>query len=134
MKFKSVTGSDVQINLLSGHSGTVFANEWTELHPMFHREALALGCVTDNMSAEAIAASELPSPEAAAQASLVRTSKIRDAIEAMILDGDKADFTQSGMPSLTKLGKRAGFGVERTEMEAIWKQIEADNDVVPSGE
>jgi len=125
MKFKSISGKDIQINLDSGYSGTVFADDWCDLHPMFHREAIAQGAITDNMSQEAINAHILQPGETGG---VPRMKLIRDAIDAMILDGNKSDFTQSGLPNLKRLGERVGFGVERTDMEAVWAEITADDD------
>ena len=48
MKFKSPSNKPVYIALLSGHSAYV-GNEWRELPLLMHREALAAGCITDNM-------------------------------------------------------------------------------------
>lgn len=124
MKFKSISGKDIQINLDSGHSGTVFADDWCDLHPMFHREAIAQGVITDNMSAESIAAASV----VAGDGGIPKMKLIKEAIEAMILDANKSDFTQSGHPNLKRLGERVGFGVERTDMEAMWAEITADDD------
>ena len=131
IKFRSGTDKDVQINLDSGYSATV-TPEWCEIHPMFHRDAIALGCITDNMTAEAIAlhhkVGDLNAPM------LDRKAKIRDVLHAMILDGDQDDFTQSGHPDLRKVRSRVGFGVERDEMLAVWNEIKEDDDITVPGD
>lgn len=119
MKFKSPTGSDIQINLDSGHSATVFANEWTELMPMFHREALMRGAITDNMSEEAIAGAALQS----ASVSPDRKEMVLAALREMIADKDKDEFTQSGQPKIGALRERLGIGIEREEMMAAWAEL-----------
>lgn len=124
MKFKSPFDYDIQINLDSGHSATVFANEWTELMPMFHREALMQGAITDNMSAEVIA-SAVP---VSATVSADRGSMIEACLREMIADGDKDEFTQSGQPKIGAVRSRLGINIEREEMMAVWA------DLVDSGE
>lgn len=124
MKFRSPTNQDIQINLLSGHSATV-TPEWCDIHPMFHRDALAEGCISDNMSEAAIAAGVVVD---GGTSGVDRKGKLRDALEAMILDANKDDFTQSGQPKIGAVRDRVGFGVEREEMMEAWNAIsEADD-------
>ena len=121
MKFKSPTGKDIQINLDNGHSGTVFADRFEDLHPMFHREALMAGAITDNMDLKAIESATEEGGTA-----MVRKDRIRDAIIELLDGGDQENFTQSGQPKLAKVRELVGFGIDREEMMAVWAEITAD--------
>lgn len=123
MKFKSPTGKDIQINLDNGLSATVFP-DWCDLQPAFHREAYALGCISDNMSDDAIAAGMA----VASGVGIDRKQKIRDALEKMMLDGKPEDFTANGQPKIGAVRDLVGIGIDREEMMAVWNEIEADAD------
>lgn len=126
MKFVSPDGTDIHISLTSGHAALV-GSEPVELAPIFHREAIARGCVPSNMSKAARAAGkETGTP------TFDRKAVIKKALEDMIADGDEEEFTNNGIPKLPAVRARAGFGVDKEEMVVIWeelaKQLDEDDD------
>lgn len=123
MKFKSPTGKDIHINLDNGASATVFADRFDDLHPMFHRDAMIAGAITDNMDTKAI-----ESAQQSAAAGVDRKERIRVAIDTLMQSGDPDNFTQSGQPKLPKVRELVGFGIDREEMMAVWAEITADDE------
>lgn len=110
MKFKSPSDQPVYIAMLSGHAA-VIGNEWRELPPFMHREALAAGCITDNMDAETINAMvNDAAPKDSNHDILVR------AIKAMMDDPQEGDFTGAALPNLKHLSKRVGWTVNKEDM------------------
>lgn len=123
MKFISPDGKNIHISLTSGHSAVV-GKEPVELQPMFHREAIALGCVTPNMSKAA-----RDSNKVEGKPTFDRKAVIRKALEDMIAEGNEEDFTGNGIPKIPAVRARAGFGVEKEEMTAIWEELTAELDL-----
>lgn len=112
MKFRSVTGKDVQIGLTSGHTAIV-TPQGVELEQRFHREAIARGCLPGDM----------PEPTQEAPSQFNRKQVITDAINAMLAGSEPDDFTKHGKPDLRKLNAKVGFNVERSEADALWDEI-----------
>lgn len=121
MKFTSTTAEPVHIGLLSGHTAVV-GTEPTELQPIFHREAIARGCLPEGVVLQ----------QAQAPGNFDRKQVIKDAINAMLDGTDESDFTGDGKPKLTKVSARAGFQVSREEADAIHAEIEAETN--PGGQ
>lgn len=122
LMFKSPTGSEITLSLPPMHSVTV-GEEWVEVHPMFHRIAMANGCIRSDMSPEAIRVmteDDNKQPEAPESQDEV----IIAAMKAMKEEGNEEDFTGSGYPDLRRLRSRVGFGVDRIDMVRLWDQME----------
>ena len=113
MKFRSPTTESVSVGLTSGHMAVV-TPEPVELGAIFHREAIALGCIP-----EGVAAAVSPSNTKTFDRALV----IGEALQAAIDEGKPEDFKQDGMPDLGALAKRVGFKVSREEADAIWAEV-----------
>lgn len=122
MKFVSPDGKDIHISLTSGHAAIV-SKDPVELPPMFHREAIALGAVPSNMSKAAREAGK-----EAGKPTFDRKAVIRKTLEDMIAEGNEEDFTGNGIPKLPAVRTRAGFGVDKEEMTAIWEELTAELD------
>ncbi len=117
MKFRSTTEEDVHIALTSGHTAVVGV-EPTELAKMFHKEAIARGCLPEGVDAD--------EPIAPAGAAFNRVEAITKAMNEM-LDGQvEGDFTAAGKPVLAKLNARLGFNVPRSEADSIWDVVSKD--------
>lgn len=110
MKFKSPTEQPVYIAMLSGHSA-VIGSEWRDLPLFMHREALAAGCITDNMDAATISAKI----NDAAQQESNHDILMRE-IKAMMDDPKEGDFTAAELPHLKALSRRVGWTVNKEEM------------------
>lgn len=113
MKFKSTTGEAVHLALLSGHTAVV-GTELTELPKMFHREAIAKGCLPEGV--------ELDPAESTAGA-FDRKKVIRESIEAMLDGTDPEDFTNDGKPKVDRVSAKVGFRVSREEADAVFEEI-----------
>ncbi len=113
MKFRSTTGEDVFMSLTTGHTAIVGV-ELTELDKMFHKEAIARGCLP-----EGVAEDQAPDTSGAFN----RKEVIVNAINEMLDGGDEDDFTSTGKPDLRKLNAKVGFQVARNEADAIWEEI-----------
>ena len=115
MKFRSTTGEECHISLTTGHTALV-GTELTELPAIFHKEAIARGCLPEGVE-----------PDAAPDTSgaFNRKQVIVDALNLM-MDGDtEGDFKADGKPNLTALNRRVGFQVARDEADAIWEEVSA---------
>lgn len=120
MKFKSPTEKPVYVASTTSVCAWV-GPEYRELPACLHREALAKGCITDNMDAASISEQgqsepgRINAPE----------ERLRDVLVELSVRGGAEDFTRDGLPDMRKLTKKCGFGVNREDMVRIWQQIRA---------
>ena len=112
MKFKSTTGEDVFIALTNGHT-TVVGKDYTEIDKMFHKQAIALGCLPEGVEPEVTSSGN----------GFDRKKVIADAINVMLDGGNEKDFNTNGKPDLRALNARVGFTVPRDEADAIWEEV-----------
>lgn len=118
MKFRSPTSEPVPIGLTTGHTALI-TPEGVELDQMFHREAIAQGCLPESVTAEVAA------PE---QKAFDRALVIGEALEAMVAGQDADDFTAAGKPDLNRLAAKVGFKVSRDEADKVWDEVSKDAD------
>lgn len=109
MKFRSTTGEDVYLGLVTGHTAIV-TSKGNELDAKFHKEAIAQGCLPEGIDDTP----EDKTPQ------FDRKQVITDALNAMLAGSNEEDFTAQGKPSLSKLNERLGFTVSRSEADSIW--------------
>jgi len=112
MKLYAPTEEAVQIGLTSGHM-LVIERAGTEVPPMFRREAIARGCLTDP--------NEVVDPEQ--EPAFDRSKVIATAIRAMLEGSAEGDFNGDGRPNLNALQKRVGFSVQREEADRIFEEV-----------
>ena len=112
MKFRSTTEEEVHIALTSGHTAVVGV-EPTELAKMFHKEAIARGCLPEGVEDD----------EPVQAGGFDRVDVITKAMNAMLDGGEEGDFTKAGKPDLSKLSARVGFNVPRVEADQIWEVV-----------
>ena len=113
MKFRSPTDENVSVGMTTGHMA-VITPEGVELDAIFHREAVALGCIPEGTSA----------PASALEAKAFdRALVIGEALQAAVDNGKPEDFKTDGTPDLNALSKRVGFKVGREEADAIWAEV-----------
>ena len=109
MKFFAPTDEPLHLALTSGHTAVVMP-EGTELHVMFHRQAVANGATTtettvnDEMNA--------------------RTFSIEQALEDAAVANTDGIFDKQRKLVLHKLIAKLGFQVNRQEMEAAWQRVQ----------
>lgn len=118
MKFKAPTDEPVQINLTSGHTcfipGADKAPDGVEIHPMFHREAIARGAEPFGV----------PSMKLDPGSSPNRTEVITKTLQSMLDGNDEGDFKKDGTPDLNAVSRRCGFKAQREEVEAIFRTLQ----------
>lgn len=120
IKFRSPDETTIHVTSLTGHAARV-GPDWRELPPMLHKAAIAAGCITDNMTAEAIAATPQPRDPAFNADAAIKAGIVQ------MLEADKPDenFTKAGLPNLNVLSHVVGFGVDREQMQKVWAQMQA---------
>lgn len=112
LKFSSPTEEPVFVALTTGHTAVVEPGG-TMLDPIFHREAIARGCVAEG----------IPGREHQGAPTPGRRELIKTALQAMISGEDPEDFLPNGMPSKGNLDERLGFKSERHEVESIFAEL-----------
>lgn len=119
MKFRSPTNEAIHIALLTGHTAHV-TPEPVELDPIFHREAIARGCIPEGITGAEH--KHEPGNEK------TRSELIRDGLKAMIDGEDADDFLPNGRPDKGRLDALLGFTTERTEVDSIFDALIAEAD------
>lgn len=119
LKFRSPADEPVHVAVLSGHAALV-GPDWRELPPILHRQAIADGCITDNMPAETIAAALESATPPFSQESAIQNGIIK------MLDADNPgeNFTRAGLPNLNVLSHTVGFNVDREQVQKVWAAME----------
>lgn len=117
MKFKSTSGESVHIALTSGHT-TIVTPEGVDIAPIFHKEAIAKGCMPVGVEDAVVQG---------AGGAFNREAVIKKALTEM-LDGNAAeDFTANGKPDLRRVNARIGFQATRSEVDAIFDALTRSN-------
>lgn len=115
MKFFPPADESIQIALTTGHIAIVEPTG-TELHPNFHREAIALGCMPEGV--------ERAAPQESKP--FDKMSAIVEAMYKMVDDANEADFTGDGRPKTDAVSKRVGFTVSSSERDNAWEAVNSD--------
>lgn len=123
LKFSSPTDEPVFVALTTGHTAVVEPGG-TMLDPIFHREAIARGCVADG----------IPGREHQGEPTPGRRDLIKTALKAMMEGEDPDDFLGNGMPAKGKLDERLGFKSERHEVDSIFAELNAEAEAEESAE
>lgn len=113
MNFRSPTEDSISVALTTGHTAVV-TPENVELNPIFHREAIALGCIPEGTSNTATALETK---------AFDRALVIGEALQAAVQAGKPDDFKADGTPDLNALAKRVGFKVSREEADSVWAEV-----------
>ena len=122
MKFRSPTDQPIHIALTTGQTALV-TPDGVELDPMFHREAVARGAIPSTMSTEQALMLDAPP----AKPSFDRPAEIAKVLHAMLDGADEDDFNSDGRPDLRAVNKKLGFTASRSEVDAVWATVTADN-------
>lgn len=115
MKFFPPADEAIQIGLTSGHMAVIEPGG-SELHPSFHREAIARGCLPEGIDR---------APQEPAQA-FDKMAAIIEAMHKMVDEGNEADFTGDGKPKTDAVSKLVGFTVSRDERDTAWEAVVDD--------
>jgi hypothetical protein len=119
-RFRSLSGEEVVISLLSGHVARV-GPEWRPLPTIFHQDAYAKGCISDDMlngipappgqQALDLSAGEL----GGALSPQERMEKIEGVIRQMVSENNPEKFTTAGMPRAELVNEACGFTTSADE-------------------
>ena len=123
MKFYPPGKESVQIGLTSGHMATIEPTG-TELHPSFHKEAIARGCMPEGIG---------QAPQEQAQG-FDKMASIVEAMYKMVDEGIESEFTGDGKPDVRAVSKRVGFTVSRGERDGAWEAVTQDDTAISDGE
>jgi len=122
-KFRSISGKDVQVALLSGHVAMVGV-EWRPLPALFHQEAYARGCISDDML------SGIKGPDSmsggsgnTALSDEERKQKIESVIKSLVDANNPESFTSTGLPRADVVNKECGFTTTAEERNAAFDAI-----------
>jgi hypothetical protein len=113
--FHAPTEQGVHIALTSGHTAFVPGDTdvGTELDPMFHKEAIAKGCIPDGIPGRDV--DMTPSPD--------RHALIIGALKTMLEEGSQDDFLPNGRPNKANVDAKLGFVTERHELDAAFAEV-----------
>lgn len=115
MIFRSPTSEAIHVAMTDGQTANV-PPEGIELDPAFHREAIARGCIPGTL-----ADADVTKPQDGA--GFDRQAVIVGALQAMLDGSNPDDFKKDGTPDLRQVSRRAGFQVQRPEVEAAWAEV-----------
>lgn len=124
MKFRTRKGS-LRLATTLGHV-THLTEEWKELPEIFHAEAYANGCISDEMAEVLAKDGSLDESKVDVDQSpeQTRMDSVRAAVKEMN-DAREVDgmFTDSGLPNLRRLREIAGFEVTAEERDTAWNEF-----------
>lgn len=130
MKFRSPGEEPLHIALTSGHT-LVITPEGVEVPETFRREAISRGAEplgSDGANLAPVHQSNAggDDDDDAKSTEEKRLELIKVALRTMLSGADEEDFTAAGLPNLKRLQFLAGFNVPRTEADAAWAQVQAE--------
>ena len=116
---KMILGRDYVHASTLGHVVRFIKNEPVHVPPIVVKECAAFGAVPVDTEVDVLA----PEPEAAPQPvdPQARLEEVKNAIEKMVEENMRDDFTATGIPKVPAVSKRAGFKVDRTEVIRVWE-------------
>lgn len=121
---KLVLNRDEVLRSLTGHSISFIENIPVAVPQAMYAEALAIGAkpVGDGDEVDL----RKPDPDAP-PADIERPALILEAIEAIIQEDNRDEFTASGKPSVGAVSDRVGFKVSAVELNAVWQERNESN-------
>lgn len=130
-RFRTRTGEEARLTHESGHI-QVITDVFVPVHPMFHRDAYANGCVDEEMlrpgGGFVPASGSAAPPPPPSLTPEQRKERILDAIIEMTNTGDITKFTAGGVPKADILSEMVGFTVPAAERDAIFKELMAEKE------
>lgn len=129
MQFRSPTGTPIRVANVFGHCAIV-GDEWRELPPILHRDAMAAGCECN----QGIVQTAAPKPESSPDSKHIAVDEatvIREAIELMLKRDEKGDFTADGSPNAKVVSHLAGMNVGKAPVMQVW--VAMQNEAAASG-
>jgi len=129
MKFKTSTGEDLQIVLLSGHSIVIGPEFGEDVPPIFVNECLAKGCIADRSIAEPNDA-KVEAGQDAMNQNATPEAEYRKAFIAMLertgTPEGESDFTADGTPNTNSVSKLVGFRANKEDLLHEWHKMQEE--------
>lgn len=132
-KFKSATGKPVRISLVEGgHTIVIPHDTWREVPAVFHDQAYANRCISDDMGALlADAAPAVGDPDAAIKtpAPDERAELIKAEMRRLVAEhaGDSEMFTNVGAPDANILSGNLDIPISAAERNVLWAEVELES-------
>lgn len=114
---------DYNLQSLLGHRVVFEKDVPTPVPPALFREAVAIGAVRADGEAPDIQDEKKDQAEPSTLEE--RESKIKEAIELIVADNNRDDFTAAGAPSQEAVTRIVGFKVQTKEIKPIWAAFQA---------
>lgn len=127
LMFRSPTDVPVRVALLSGQVALV-GPEWRELPENMHADAVAQGCLRDNM----LVSPPVVRPAAAAGAGgriADADGAYRVALTTMIERDEEGDFTKDALPNINAVSKLCGFSARKEDVLRVFREMKAESGV-----
>lgn len=124
-RFKSTSGNQVRIALLSGHVALV-ETTWTELHQRFWTDAYSQGCISEDMVKNTSTSDVDPKVLNTLNNIALQKSEISDAIRKLVRDNVLESFDTNGKPKATKLTSMVGFRVTNSLRDEVWYKVQQE--------
>jgi len=127
-RFRSLSGEEVCLSLLSGHVARVGPN-WRTLPPIFHQEAYAKGCISDDMLQGVAAPGDqqaldlITGGTGGALSAQERMEKIEEVIKQMVSENNPEKFTAGGLPRADLVNEACGFTTSAEERNTALESI-----------
>lgn len=132
MQFRSRSGT-IRVCLLSGHAVVIDQN-WRELDPMFHADALKQGaeCDQGRFAAETPKGIEAENPHANGE--VTHEIAYRNAIATMLNRDQAGDFTSAGLPDIRRVSQLVGFQANKEGVYGVFHAMKAEADAAAAAE
>lgn len=121
-RFKSMSGEEVRIARIDGHVA-IIGTEWTDLHPRFHSDAYAAGCISEDMIRNAPTDVD-PKVVNTLNNIALQKNEVESAIIQLVKDNDLEAFDTKGKPKSSILTKMVNFRVTNAMRDEIWYKVQ----------
>ena len=115
-----VLNRNFTLTTTKGHSIAFVKGEPTQVPPAIYQEALAIGAIppdgADPVVEDVVKTDNAPGDPAE------RAPLILAAIEKLVAENARDNFTAAGSPTVDAVSKLVGFKVQSKEIAAVWQQ------------
>lgn len=122
-RFKSMTGEEVRIARIDGHV-TLIGTEWTDVHPRFHTDAYAAGCISEDMVKSSATSDVDPKVVNTLNNIALQKNEVESAIIKLVKNNDLESFDSKGKPKATVLTQMVGFRVTNAVRDEVWYKVQ----------
>ena len=133
-RFKSTSGKPERI--IANTCVAIVGTDWTILPPLWHREAYAAGCISEDMVEKTLEERVDPNVTKSLTKVALKREKIRDTILSWLQNNEVDNFykpyrAKNYLPRLKNLSEAIGERVFKGEAEQIWYKLLEDGIDLP---